>query len=84
MSVLTIIINAPKSSAKAKIKTDERDSYKLARLFRTGYIPVTCLCWSAPLDSQLRGEELARQDHQGRESLVALGGGGSGLAGSAG
>lgn len=25
--------------AKAKVKTDERDSYKLAHLLRTGYIP---------------------------------------------
>jgi hypothetical protein len=28
-----------KAIAKAKIKTDERDSYKLAHLLRTGYIP---------------------------------------------
>ena len=28
-----------KSIAKAKVKTDERDSYKLAHLLRTGYIP---------------------------------------------
>jgi transposase len=28
-----------KAIAKAKVKTDERDSYKLAHLLRTGYIP---------------------------------------------
>lgn len=28
-----------KAIAKAKVKTDERDSYKLAHLMRTGYIP---------------------------------------------
>jgi hypothetical protein len=28
-----------KAIAKAKVKTDQRDSYKLAHLLRTGYIP---------------------------------------------
>jgi transposase len=32
-------VNEVKTIAKAKVKTDKRDSYKLAHLLRTGYIP---------------------------------------------
>jgi transposase len=32
-------VNEVKAIAKAKVKTDQRDSYKLAHLLRTGYIP---------------------------------------------
>ena len=41
MGIETVVAHPKdvKAIAKAKIKTDERDSYKLAHLLRTGYIP---------------------------------------------
>jgi len=41
MGIETVIAHPKdiKAIAKAKVKTDERDSYKLAHLLRTGYIP---------------------------------------------
>jgi len=72
--------NEVKAIARAKIKTDKRGVEGICvPVHRCG--SSSCLCGGHSLDSQLRRQDPLWEDHQSGKSLVAVGGGGGGLAG---